>query len=113
MGLAPPTGKQPPGTIIDRNKLTARKVPWTLHSLLEVFGEVTFTPEETMPVNVNGVRVILEADKPFTGPACFKGVYDESRKARRSPSRIATSIGLVEVYPWAGALTPEPTRERI
>lgn len=106
-----PVGNQAPGTIIDRNKLTARKAPWTLHSLKDFYGEVTFTPEETMPVTVNGVRVVLEADKPFTGPACFQGVYEECRRLRRLPQRISTILGPVDITLGAGALDPEPTRE--
>ena len=102
-----------PGMIVDRGKPSARKVPWTEKAMRETYLEVTFTPEETVPVTVNGVRFQLISDRPATVPSVVRDIYDEHRKARRSQSKvIMTSSGPVNVLPGAGALEPEAFVEK-
>jgi len=99
--------KPPPGTIIDKGKPSARKVPWTYKDMKQ-FPEVTFTPEETIKIIYNGLLYQLVADRETIVPSVIKGLYDDHRKAMRKQSdTIMTNFGVVKVSAGAGALEPE------
>lgn len=102
-----------PGQILDRTKLTARKVPWTRRDITGGYPAVTFTPEETIPITVHGQRWQLISDQVITVPSIIKEIYDEHRRAIRASPRVLVSPAgdTVHVLPGAGGLEPEATRE--
>ena len=78
-----PGGALLPGTILNRGLPTESKVHWTRRAIEETYGKVTFTPNETIPVCVNGVTYQLSADREITVPSIVKDVYDQHRAATR------------------------------
>lgn len=94
---------KPPGTIVDRGKPSARKVPWTRGYLKTAFPQVTFVPEETIPITVQGITFQLIADQEVTVPSVVRGIYDDHRKAmRRHPVIPGVNVNL-----GYGGLEPE------
>ena len=102
-------GDAQPGMIVGKGTGHPMKVPYTLNKLKDLFPEVTFTPEETIPVTYQGVKIQLIADREITVPEPFKGIYDDYRKAKRNP----TLPPGVHYAPGAGGLEPEKTVERV
>ena len=101
-----------PGMILDAGKLTTHKLPYKRSDLERIYPMLTFTPEETIPITLQGITYQLEADKPITVPSAIKDIYDNYRKSRRqSAGVLMTAYGPVNVQPGVGALEPEPTRE--
>lgn len=69
-----------PGTIYNLGQLSATKKRWQWRDLAQ-FPQVTFTPNETIPVTWNGLMIVLQADLEMTVPEPFKQVYDEHKRA--------------------------------
>lgn len=98
-----------PGVKLDRYGASARKVPYTLKYFETLYPMVTFTPEATVPVTINGVRLQFISGREVTVPEPFKGEYERWRRDIRGFSRpIAVDQGVVSVAPGAG---PLPSRE--
>lgn len=98
-----------PGTVVDNGKPTAHKVPWKFSDMEKMYPSVTFTPEETIPITVHGLKYQLIADQPISVPSIVKDIYDDHRKAgRSSPKVFVSSAGdVVGITPGAGPLEPE------
>lgn len=103
------TSDLPPGTVIGKGTQRARKVPWTMATIREVYPDITFTPEQTLPVTFNGVSMHLVSGVEVTCPSVFKGLYDDYRASvrRHGSGNVATPYGGVTVLSGAGALPPE------
>ena len=101
-------GRQP-GEIVDRGKPSEHKEPWNLADIEKAFPQITFTPEETIPVTFQGHTWYLQTDNTVTVPSVIKGIYDEHRRLnRRTPTVLITPGGdAVHVSPGVGALEPE------
>ena len=95
-----PERKPVPGEIIRHGK-GWRKIPYTMKDLRERDGEVTFIPEENIPVTVEGQTIYMAADQEITVPKCFYSVYLEHRQRDRAMSRHPRRLDKV------GALEPE------
>ena len=81
-----------PGKIRGMNKTA-----WTDADLVRVHGLVTFTPEETIPITINGIRYQLIGDIEITVPRIVKIEYDSYRRKMRRPYRpIMTAIGEIK-----------------
>ena len=78
-----PSGRIMPGTIMDPDKPSKMKVPWTQRDMDEVYGKVTFTPRSDTPVTVNGVRFYLKQDEEITVPSIVKDVYEDHLRMQR------------------------------
>lgn len=72
-----PVGRVP-GRIVD-----GVKTAYTYQDLVDMFPIVTFTPEDTLPLNFNGVRVQAIAGVEMHVPSVYKEIYDNHRKALR------------------------------
>jgi len=100
-----------PGTVLDKNLPSARKVPWTYNDM-SIYPQVTFTPEETIKITVHGLMYQLISDHEVTVPSIIQEIYMEHRKAlRKQPGVIYTDTGPVKVSAGAGALEPEATKQ--
>lgn len=101
----------PPGTVVDSGKPSARKIPWTLKDM-EKYPKRVFTPEETVPVTVHGLKYQLIADQEITVPSIVYDIYMEHRKSMRDQRNIIyTPMGPVSKSPGAGALEPEAIKQ--
>jgi hypothetical protein len=104
-----------PGTKVDKYLPTARKIPFSLQWFKDKYEMVEITPEETVPVTINGVRIQFETDKTITVPAPFASEYHRYRQQMRNVARSGLKAGsvlpdgVVGIIPGAGGLTPEDT----
>lgn len=73
-----------PGTIYNRGSMAQVKKPWGWADLAPTKCEwLTFTPQESTTVTIQGLRATFIADVEWTGPRAFYDVYADSRRARR------------------------------
>jgi hypothetical protein len=96
-----PEGKRP-GDVVN-----GYKVPWTYEVMVKEFPIVTFTPEETIPLTWNGVKVQAYAQIEMHVPEPFKMIYDNHRREiGRKPSQTFKDgfINMIEL--GIGALEP-------
>ena len=79
------------GTIRHGNKVTP-----TYTSLCKQFPIVSFTPEETVPLNYQGVRFQALAGVECHVPKCFKDIYDNHRRlsARSRVNKELANMGI-------------------
>jgi len=91
------SGRQP-GTIIGDTK-----VVYTYQDLEGMFSIVSFTPEETMPLTYQGVRVQALAGVEFAVPKCFKDIYDKTRRPKTQMKKELADMG-IKIDEGAGAL---------
>lgn len=98
-----------PGTI--KNKY---KVPWTRKQLDEAYGLCYFTPEETMPVTVSGIRFQLIAGVEMQCPTIVRDTYKDYRRRTMRAGQTLPSVSGYEttVGLGAGALPAEETVEK-
>uniref|UniRef100_A0A6M3IHM4 Uncharacterized protein n=1 Tax=viral metagenome TaxID=1070528 RepID=A0A6M3IHM4_9ZZZZ len=97
-GVAPGTIVRIPGSIKGDTK-----VIYTEEDLLRMFPLVTFTPEETLPLTFQGIRVQALAGVEFTVPKCFKDIYDRSRRPKTAMKKELADMG-IKIDEGAGAL---------
>ena len=106
-----------PGTKVDRYLGTSRKIPFSMQWFKDHYPLVEVTPEENLPVTINGVRVDFRTDVVVKVPEPFAAEYHRWRKDMRSMHRSnlraggAFPEGVVGVIPGAGGLAPEGTEE--
>lgn len=81
------------------------KTPWTVKDMDKVYGVITFTPEETIPVTVSGIKFQLFDGVEITCPAIVKATYDDYRRKTRRIGHDLASRGIVKI--GGGALSPE------
>ncbi len=81
------------------------KTPWTVKEMDKAYGIITFTPEETIPITVSGIKFQLFADREITCPSIVKWTYDDYRKRTRGIGRDLAGRGIVKM--GGGALSPE------
>ena len=94
-----------PGEIIGSNKTS-----YTKEDLDKIYGICVFTPEETLPVTLQGVRYQLIEGVEMMCPSEIKVIYDRHRRSLRSGNNALPSSGFDSVTELgAGALSPEPT----
>lgn len=84
-------GERVPGKIV-----RGAKTAWTDADLVKAHGLTTFTPEETIPVTINGVGYQLIADYEITVPRIVKQIYDEHRKRARSIGAGLAALGITK-----------------
>ena len=82
-------GERVPGKIV-----RGAKTAWTDADLVKAHGLATFTPEETIPVTINGVRYQLLADWEMTVPKIVKQIYDEHRRKARQVGAGLVALGI-------------------
>ncbi len=89
------------------------KTSWTYNDCVEKFPIVTFTPEETIPLIFNGVRVQAIEGYEMHVPKCFYTIYQQHRAMLRKPKTLPGSEQgyIPEIGPGAGALPAEEYRE--
>ena len=107
-------GDKPPGTIVDLHKPNARKIPYTRAWLEKNYPMVSFIPDETVPVNWNGIKYQLISGEEINVPLPIKGIYDDTRRlqSRMGRNRFVTQTGdVISVSPGAGALEAEQFKE--
>ena len=75
--------KDTPGSIRGGFKKTA-----TYSDLKKMFPMAKFTPEETIPLTFNGVRVQALAGYEMEVPQCFKDIYDKHRRAPSATNEL-------------------------
>jgi len=88
--------------------LARQKKQYTPSDIAEQYPEVEFTPEETIPVTVHGVRYQLRQDVAIKVPSIVKDVYDESRRERRK----AIVVPGINIATGAGGLEAEKYVEK-
>ena len=81
------------------------KVPYTFKYLCKIFPMVQFTPEETVGLTYQGVRVQALSGRELTVPLCYKTIYDQHRHPKGNLEELK-SLG-INVELGAGALPPE------
>jgi len=83
------------------------KVAWTYDQMLKNFPIVTFTPEETVPLTWNGVKVQALAMVEMHVPEPFKEIYDRHRREINKRLTLNNREGLItEIGIGLGALEP-------
>ncbi len=91
-----------PGDVIN-----GYKVAWTWSEMLKQFPIVTFTPEETIPLTWNGVKVQALAQIEMHVPQPFKMIYDQHRRELGKQTKIVGREGFDSTTSLgAGALEP-------
>ena len=81
------------------------KTPWTVRDMDKAYGITTFTPEETIPVTVNGIKFQLFDGIEITCPSIVKATYDNYRRQTRRIGRDLVGRGIERM--GGGALPPE------
>lgn len=100
-----------PGQRVGRG-ITAKKNRWSDGDIREIYPDVTFTPEETVPIGIFGRTWQLVADRECTVPQCVQGEYEKHRKKMRDGAKpLVTPYGVVDCQPGVGGLAPERVRE--
>lgn len=99
-----PEGSKP-GDIVN-----GYKVGWTWTKMKETFPLVIFTPEETIPLSFNGVRVQAIAQVEMKVPEPFKRIYDQHRKEMAKIPQMGDKDGFVTTLGLGlGGLEPPKT----
>ncbi len=81
------------------------KTPWTVKDMDKAYGIVTFTPDETIPITVSGIKFQLFDGMEITCPGIVKVVYDDYR---RRTKRIGSDLaGRGIQHMGGGPLPPE------
>lgn len=83
-------GERTPGSIV-----AGRKTPTTMIDVKKMFPEVTFVPDESLPVSFNGVKVHLRSGEEITVPSIFKGIYDDHRRAMRQAANNPNRLDMI------------------
>lgn len=92
------SGERVPG-----KKVKGQKTPWTYKDMCERFEIVAFIPDETIPLNWNGVKVQAFSGIEMHVPKPFYELYNSHKAALRpqkAPPGIVVELG-------AGALPNE------
>ena len=97
----PSPSDRTPGQIIN-----GMKVPYTRHDLDRIYGIVEFTPDDTIPVTVQGIRYQLFAGVTMSAPKIIQKTYEDYKRQLRKGSDALRNLG-VSVDAGAGALPPE------
>lgn len=102
-------GERLPGQVDD----SGHKIQWTLSEYDKRFPLVTFTPETTMKLTLNGVVKQMLANVECIVPEPFYSEYRRIMKQRAIPPKLPNLGFTNEVLVGAGALPPEniTTRE--
>jgi len=92
----------PPGTIYDRGQPNEKKKPWQWRDVWKAFpapggGEgdietVEVTPNETMPLTWNGLKIVIVADTQQWIPRPHYEVYQEVRRGRETARQHAAMM---------------------
>ena len=82
-----PTERLPGSHIYSGAGKLSGKVPWTHKKCEEAFGIVEYTPDETLPVTYNGVRVMCFAGLPMLMPGCHKAILERRKQKKQSGQR--------------------------
>ena len=98
------SGDRQPGRIVD-----GQKTIYTYADLVHMFPLVKFTPEETIPLSFNGVRVQAFNGIEMTVPQCYKDIYDQHKRELRKSPRLPVEGYVNEIALGVGALEPERT----
>lgn len=85
---APVLAERRPGMVIDGNK-----VPFSYQWYCDNFPIVTFTPEETVPLTENGVKVQAYSGVEMHVPSPFKANYDRHRALLRKGQSLPQGEG--------------------
>ena len=98
-----PAGRKP------GQEIHGTKTPWTDADLVRIHGICEFTPEETTPVTVNGVRYQLVSGVSMVVPKIVRDVYTQSRRERAAAGKsLPKESGFTTVVDLGvGALGPE------
>ena len=84
------------------------KTPWTYSDLCKVFPIVSFTPDETIGLTFNGVRVQAIQDIAMHVPRCFMDIYLAHKTGSRISAKSLPDSGFQTIVELgAGALPPE------
>ena len=83
------------------------KTTYTYPDLCDMFPTVSFTPEETIPLTFQGVKVQAYDGIEMHVPRCFKTIYDHHRKELKQMKETLLEAGLLDL--GAGGLPPEVT----
>ena len=97
----PSPSDRTPGLIIN-----GMKVPYTRHDLDRIYGIVEFTPDDTIPVTVQGIRYQLFAGVTMSAPKIIQKTYEDYKRQLRKGSDALRNLG-VSVDAGAGPLPPE------
>ena len=98
---AVPEGSKP-GDVVN-----GYKVAWTWSEMLKQFPVVTFTPEETIPLTWNGVKVQALAQTEMHVPQPFKMIYDQHRREMGKAASLSDRGEYINTIALgAGALEP-------
>lgn len=81
------------------------KTPWTVKDMDRTYGITTFTPEETIPITISGIKFQLFDGIEITCPAIVKIEYDNYRRKMRRIGRDLVGKGIQQM--GGGPLPPE------
>lgn len=84
-------GERMPG-----RRVKGQKTIWTYHDMVERFDIVDFTPEETIPLSWNGVKVQAYAGIEMHVPKPFYDLYNKHRReaaSQKAPPGISILVG--------------------
>ena len=81
------------------------KTPWTVKEMDKAYGITTFTPEETIPMTISGIKFQLFEGIEMTCPTIVKVEYDNYRRRIRRIGRDLVGRGIQHM--GGGPLPPE------
>ncbi len=81
------------------------KTPWTVREMDKTYGITTFTPEETIPMTISGIKFQLFEGMEITCPTIVKVEYDNYRRRMRRIGRDLIGRGIQQM--GGGPLPPE------
>jgi len=103
-----PKAEAHPGENVPGITYGGTKKGYSYQNLLEMFPVVTFTPERTVGLTFQGVRVQAIGGTEMHVPSCFKKIYDESRRRQMEAQGLTIDRGYITtVALGAGALPDE------
>ena len=97
----PSPSDRTPGLIIN-----GMKVPYTRHDLDRIYGIVEFTPDDTIPVTVQGIKYQLYAGVTMSAPKIIQKTYEDYKRQLRKGMDAVRAL-CVSVDAGAGPLPSE------
>ena len=93
-----------PGQVVRGTKTT-----WTKADMDRIYGICEFTPEETVPITINGIRYQCIAGYTMLCPTIVKQVYENRKRVLRESGKVLPhDLGYETIVELgAGALPPE------
>ena len=102
-----------PGEVKNRGTLAEVARDWTARDFAEQFSPKTFTPNESLPLTINGVTYYVRADEEVTLPEPFYGLYMEHKRAlRQRETHENYMLGYSDQPPDPNYLVSESARVR-